>query len=398
MISRISTATLAQSVSLILAKQAELAQTQVQLATGLRINTAKDDPVAAGVVAALDRAEADLERFGSNAGLLGNRLALQESVLAGVNDLLARVREIAIQANGGGLGLSDRRAFLPEIVELREALLAAANASDGQGRYLFGGSSDTSPPVLMQSGTAIYVGDQSQRRVEVAPEIAIADTDPGSEGFFRIRDGNGEFTVAADPGNGGSAVLRATGFSDRRQWDGGSYRLEFAAGSYQVFDAGGATIATGPYVPGENIGFRGIQVAIAGNPDDGDAFTIGPARNHDVFAILDSLVQALETPDSPVAEQALKQNRFFAVLESLARASDHIVDARAGIGARMAAVERSGDEREAALLTARTTRSELRDLDFNEAVSRLSRQAAALEAAQLAFARTQSQSLFQLLR
>ncbi|HBK57018.1 MAG TPA: flagellar hook-associated protein 3, partial [Xanthomonadales bacterium] len=174
MISRISTATLAQSVSLILAKQAELAQTQVQLATGLRINTAKDDPVAAGVVAALDRAEADLERFGSNAGLLGNRLALQESVLAGVNDLLARVREIAIQANGGGLGLSDRRAFLPEIVELREALLAAANASDGQGRYLFGGSSDTSPPVLMQSGTAIYVGDQSQRRVEVAPEIAIA--------------------------------------------------------------------------------------------------------------------------------------------------------------------------------------------------------------------------------
>ena len=167
MISRISTATLAQSVSLILAKQAELAQTQVQLATGLRINTAKDDPVAAGVVAALDRAEADLERFGSNAGLLGNRLALQESVLAGVNDLLARVREIAIQANGGGLGLSDRRAFLPEIVELREALLAAANASDGQGRYLFGGSSDTSPPVLMQSGTAIYVGDQSQRRQQI---------------------------------------------------------------------------------------------------------------------------------------------------------------------------------------------------------------------------------------
>ncbi|PKM02003.1 MAG: flagellar biosynthesis protein FlgL, partial [Gammaproteobacteria bacterium HGW-Gammaproteobacteria-7] len=105
MISRISTATLSQSVALMLAKQAELSQTQTQLATGLKLNTAKDNPVGAGVAVALDRAEAQMVQFGENATLLTNRLSLEESVLTGVNDILARLREIAVQANGGGLSL-----------------------------------------------------------------------------------------------------------------------------------------------------------------------------------------------------------------------------------------------------------------------------------------------------
>ncbi|MDZ4349158.1 MAG: flagellar hook-associated protein FlgL [Xanthomonadaceae bacterium] len=398
MISRISTATLSQSVSLMLAKQAELSQTQTQLATGLKLNTAKDNPVGAGVAVALDRAEAQMVQFGENATLLTNRLSLEESVLTGVNDILARLREIAVQANGGGLGLSDRRAFLPEIAELRQALVSAANSTDAQGRYLFGGNNDGSPPFLELPGGIAYVGDQGGRRIEVAPEIAIADTDAGSDVFLRIRNGNGVFAVGADAGNAGNAALRSTGFVDQRLWDNASYRVELAAGQYTVLDSGNNSIATGAYVPGQSIGFRGIQITLEGQPEDGDAFRVGPAVNQDIFATVDGLVAALSTPDTPNANQALKQNRFFDSLQALAQASDHFIDTRASLGARLASIDRAGAEREASLLNTRTALSELRDLDFAEAISRLTRQAAALEAAQLAFTRTQSQSLFSLLR
>ena len=116
-----------QSLSTMLAKQAGLSHTQQQLATGLRLVTAKDDPVAAGTAVALDRASAELERFGENANLLGNRLNLQESVLAQAGERLARVRELTIQANNASLSSDDKKAITAELKVIREELLGLAN-------------------------------------------------------------------------------------------------------------------------------------------------------------------------------------------------------------------------------------------------------------------------------
>ncbi len=399
MSSRISTSMMhALAVAQMQSRQAALFKVQQQIATQSRLLTAKDDPVAAGVAVALDRAEAAWVRYGENASHLAHRLSLTETALGSIGDRIARLREIAIQANSGVMSAEDRRAFLPELRDHYDALLALANTSDGQGRFLFGGAQDSAPPFVRVSGGVNYVGDQTQRRVEIAPEVSISDTDPGSELFLRIRNGNGQSVARPDPGNAGVAVIKSDGITDPGAWDGGSYRIEFNGGAYTVLDNGGNPVAAGPYVPGEAIRFAGYQLTLVGEPADGDAFDVGPARNQGLFATLENLIATILMPGLPASNRAAQQNAFYAVLQDLEQAGNHMIDARASVGARLATLDRTAEEREGQLLATRATLSSLRDLDYAEAITRLTRESTTLEAAQLSFARIQSLSLFSLLR
>ena len=176
---RISTAgAYALQLGTMLRKQAGLSHTQQQLALGQRLVTAKDDPVAAGTAVSLDRATAELERFGENANLLGNRLNLQESVLAQAGDRLARVRELTIQANNAAMSSDDKKAITAELKVIREELIGLANSQDGSGRYLFGGTADDHAPCVVSGGNVSYTGDQRQREVEIAPDQFVSDTLP----------------------------------------------------------------------------------------------------------------------------------------------------------------------------------------------------------------------------
>ena len=56
-----------QSVSLMLSKQSKMNHLEQQLATGKKIVTAKDDPVASGTAVNLDRVLAEMEQLGKNA-------------------------------------------------------------------------------------------------------------------------------------------------------------------------------------------------------------------------------------------------------------------------------------------------------------------------------------------
>lgn len=396
---RISTSMMhALAVAQMQSRQAALFKVQQQIATQSRLLSAKDDPVAAGVAVALDRAEAAWVRYGANADTLGHRLTLAEGALGQVGERIARLREIAIQANSGIQNETTRQAFLPELREHFDALLALANTADGQGRFLFGGSDDASVPFVRGGAGVSYAGDQTMRQVEVAPEVAVADVDPGSEIFMRIRNGDGRAVAKADPGNAGVAVLKSDGITDPALWDGGTYRIEFNAGNYEVLDAASVQVATGTYQPGEAIEFNGYQVTLRGQPADGDAFTVGPAASQNVFATLEKLMATLQMPGIPAANKAAQENAFYNVMQDLEQAGNHVVDMRAGLGARLATLDRTAEEREGQLLATRTTLSSLRDLDYAEAITRLTKESTTLEAAQLSFARIQSLSLFSLLR
>lgn len=378
--------------------QSRIAQAQNQIGSGLKLQTARDNPIAAGAAVALDRAEAEYRRYGDNATVLANRLGLEEGALAGVNDLLARLREIAVQGSNGTLTQSARAALLPEVAELKKALLAAANTADAEGRYLFGGTRDASAPFTLVSGGVSYGGDQSQRQLDVAPGQGIADTDAGSEVFMRLRTGNGTVTARAAGTNTGTGLLMSDGFTNQSQWDGGGYRVIFGAGTYQVLDASNTLITSGSYVRGQSINFRGYQVTIDGQPNVGDTFTVQPSPAQSVFALVDNLTTALQTPDTGSANAALLQNRCYAVLQDLDTASRHLVDVRAGVGARLNALDHAAEEREGVLLNTRATLSQLRDLDYAEALTRLARETTALQAAQQTFSRVQALSLFSFLR
>ena len=405
-LTRISTNTVFESnIAQLLRRQVDLIGTQDQISSGRRVNVAGDDPLAAGAATAIDRSLAELERFGLNANVLGNRLNLQESNLAQAGETLQRVRELTIQAANAPLSSSDRASVARELRQLRDGLLGIANSADAAGRFLFGGTQDDRPPFVESAAGVLYVGDQNQRRIDVAPALALQDADPGSELFQRVPTGDGRVRVQAAAANAGTGQLSTFGVVDAAAWaasGNAGFRVAFTSPTaWELQDSGGVPVIPpqgGAYAPGDTLLFEGLQLRLNGEPVAGDVFAVEPAPAQDIFRTLDNLIGALETPATTAVERVRQQNAIFVALSNVSAAQDHFIDKRAGGGARLAGIDEAEALREATSVTLKATLSDLRDVNIAEAASRLAQQSTALEAAQLSFQRVSSLSLFNYLR
>ena len=398
--SRISTSLMYDlSLATMLARQKKLSQLQQQVATGQKNITAKDDPVGVGAAVGLDRSLAELERFGLNANTVNHRLGLQENVLALIGDDMIRINELAVQANTDTLSDDDRKSIAAELRAIRDNLISLANSDDGAGRYLFGGAADDVAPFTRVPGGVAYNGDQTQRRVEIAPGTFVQDTLPGSEVFMRIRTGDGVLDARMAASNTGTGVLESFSRSTAGGWNGESYTIRFTGGDgYEVSDANGNAVAAGTWTAKTDIEFGGLRVSISGQPADGDELQIGPSGTRDVFATGQQLVDALEAPVVTGADRAARRNALQSSMRDIARAAEAMIDARASGGAQMALIEDSAALREANAVTLKTTLSGMRDLDYADAITRFQLESTALQTAQTVFTRMQGLSLFNLLR
>lgn len=393
---RISTAGLhAQGLQGMLLQQQRVARTQQEMISNSKLLRAADDPAAMARAQQLDHALAALGQQDRNANLVQHRLRAQESALADVGSQLNRARELAIQANSGALSAQDRASIAAELRAVRGELLAIANRDDGNGRRLFAGARDGVIPFVDSPGGVVYAGDDGRNRVEIAPDQWVVDGDPGSDVFLRVRTGDGIVRGSAAAGNTGSGVLQSTGIADHAAWGGQSLRVEFtAADAWRVVDGNGTELATGSYADGATIVAGGMQLALTGAPAPGDSFVIEPAPTRDVFATLQGLIDALETPAASPAELARRNNLVGAALGDLATAQDHMLAMRSATGSRLVTLDMAEDARSGIDLTFTQLLSDLRDVDFAEAASRLSLQLTALEAAQKTMLRVQGMSLF----
>lgn len=384
-----------QTLSALLSKQRDLAKTQQELASGNRLTRAAADPTAAGQAQRMDHALASLGHFERGANLLGNRLRLQENALQDAGDYLTRARELTIQANTASVSGADRKLIAIEIRHIRSEMLAIANRDDGNGRHLFAGQRDGVLPFSDSAGVVSYAGDDGRNHVDVAPDLALGDTDPGSEIFMRPRTGDGEIRGTADAGNTGTGVLKSTRVADRAAWNGQSLQLQFTSPTtWSMVGAGGAVLSSGTYAPGDTITAAGVQVQVTGQPATGDAFGVAPAPRRDVFATLESIADALEAPADTSPGRAQLGNALAAALGDVAIAQDHFLALRAGTGARLNSLDNAANRRGDEDLSLRETLSTLRDVDYAEASTRLNLQMAAIEAAQRTMVRVQSSSLF----
>jgi flagellar hook-associated protein 3 FlgL len=378
--------------------QRRLAATQSQVSTGKRINAPSDDPLAAARIGQLDATLARLDQYQANGIIARNQLGLEEEVLAQVIDNLQRVRELAVQANNSTLDNANRRAIAAELEQRFDSVLALANSTDASGRYLFAGSSEDTQPFVLGAGGVAYHGDQGQRSVQISDERLVAVNDSGAEVFQRIRSGNGTFSLAAASGNTGTAVLGAGTVVNPSAWVRDTYTITFLTpSSYEVRNSSAALVAAGAYAPGQSVAFAGIDVAFAGAPAAGDAFTVSPSASKDVFTTLDKLVAALEAPVTDARSRAAYHNAVGQLLSDIDQSTGHVIESRAQIGARLRAIEQETSLNEGFTVQLTGTLAEIRDLDYAEALSHLTQQLFGLEAAQQTFARVQGLSLFRFL-
>ena len=181
-----------QAVTSMLDKQAGLAKTQQQLATGKQILAPSDDPAAATRILNLDQVIETTSQYQRNADYAETRLSLEETVLTDVGDVLQRIRELSVSANNDTLNAGDRKAIAVEVRIHLEGLIQQANSKDANGEYLFAGfKTGTEPFTDTGGGNFIYQGDQGQRNLQIGARRQVAVGDSGADVFMQIDDGAG---------------------------------------------------------------------------------------------------------------------------------------------------------------------------------------------------------------
>ncbi|MCB1756615.1 MAG: flagellar hook-associated protein FlgL [Gammaproteobacteria bacterium] len=377
-------------------KQSELAITQSQLASGKKINRPSDDPAVAVVSGSLKQLSNQFGQFDRNSTFAESRLAMEETALGSVSNVLLRMKELALAANNDTLSTEDNRAFLAEVEQQMLELVDYANTTDANGDFLFAGNKVSSKP-FVGNKTIEYVGDDETKSIQIGTGRTVASSDSGADIFLRIRNGNGDLTVDASSANTGTGQISPASVTDRAVFEQQDFRVDFvSATSFNVINetTGATVLSAQPFEPGETIEFAGIQVDITGSPEAGDSFTIKPSSNQDLFTTVNNFIEILNTEPANDTEEALRKQELSGFISDLNQAFEHINAKRSEVGTRQVYIESSREENESVKAQIDITISGFEDLDYAEAVTRMESQLTSLEALQSSFSRIESLSLF----
>ena len=392
---RISTASFhGDTVNRMLSRQADLSKTQEQLASGQRIHSPADDPVAATRILDMERQRSQLNQFGTNAEVLNSRLTLTEQAFADANGVINRIREITLQASGPSVETSARKTLVAELDTRKQELMDIANRTDANGEYLFSGLSTKTRPFAAVGSLNGYFGDQGVRVLQIGTDQKIADGFSGEKVFRSIAQGNGTFAVGQGVHVGASSIDAGV-VVDPSLWVAGNYSLNFTASdTWQVVNSANAVVASGSYSSGSVISFNGAQVKVTGTPAAGDTYTISPANTQDVFSSIDTLRNSLSGAADTAVSRAALTTTLQQSLVQLDNGLANISSLRAELGTRMSTIATTQSVRQAASDELTGAVGKLRDVDYAEAVSRMNQQMLGLQAAQSAYSRIAQLSLF----
>ncbi len=168
-------------------QQAKVSEMQTQLATGKQVLRPSDSPEQAALIQRLSTALNRQDSYASNLDTINSRLAAEEAALMTSENIMQRVRELAVQGNSDTLSTGDRRIIATEVRALRDQLVSLANAQDVSGNYVFSGSMVRSQPFAEDaSGNLVYQGDQNRMLVDVSDQRQLALNRPGNEAFSSV--------------------------------------------------------------------------------------------------------------------------------------------------------------------------------------------------------------------
>ncbi|PSV99071.1 flagellar hook-associated protein FlgL [Photobacterium iliopiscarium] len=413
MINRVSTASQYQNLtSNLMRKQGELNQTNGQLSSGKRVETAGDDPVSSVTIQNYRQQLTQIDQYNSAITLANNRLQTMETAIAGVEDNLGATKQKVLGMINGAMASNDRTAFKDELISLRDGLLELANSRDEAGNYVFAGNqSDTKPFMEATDGSMDYYGDSQSRYAQIDKSVNVKTSLPGDQLFTDVPNRYGDFRPVFSDGAGGLTdgsklhLLSATTTdfstaediqvsfkeSDKVDKDGNKV-MQYS------LNIGGKDVVTGErYDPKQGIVYKDPAVADSatlnlkfGDISSGDNISLKPAQTINIFDSIQSAIDNAERPtSSPAAEANLQR-----VIDDLDSGFVHMNQQRSEVGTIMQQVDRQQEQHLDFELTLNQAQSGLEDLDYSKAIMDMNQQMMALQASQQAFGQTKQLSLF----
>lgn len=408
---RISTMqTFYNGVNGILDNQSSVNRTQQQVSSGRRVLTPADDPVAATKILQLQQDIALRDQYEKNMTAANNRLQLEEATINGITENLQRIRELTVQAGNGSTTLTDRQAISTEVDQLLGATVTLMNTKDASSEYIFAGfKGETLPFQENANGRYDFKGDEGQRYLALSETTTIATSNSGKELFVDVPTVRNSFTTQKAPHNEGPATITAGYVIDQEKFDEfypDDMVIEFqpesaidpAGPNYTIRRSSDNRIVDGkfniPYIPGASISAAGTESQVRGEPDAGDQFIIQTTPKQSLTDVVQRLTHGLDRlADNPI-DSAVRTQLLEDTLSNLDNVMSSVSQVRSDLGARLNVVANMEELAADVDLVAKKVLSELSDVDFAEAVSRLSQETLMLEVAQQSFATISRLSLF----
>jgi len=272
------------------AQQADLLHLYRQAASGQRMVTPADDPLAAAQAVNLSQSQSLNERYAANRDVLKMNLGHEENTLNSITTLLQDLKTRLVEAGNGTMSDADRATLADVLKNSKETLFGLANATDGNGQYLFSGFSGSQPAFTKDAlGAVSYAGNHGQRQIQADQTRRIQTGDLGVDVFARAANGSRAYITQAGAANSGTGVIGSPAITDPQGAHVGKpFEITFSENggvmqyTVRAFHADGSEAEVdGPHnydegtvtlsLPG------GVQVAFSGAPSDGDTFTVHPA-------------------------------------------------------------------------------------------------------------------------
>ena len=150
-------------------QQSNVAEMQAKLASGKSLVKPSDDAEKATLIQRLNSAMQRQDIYQLSLDRADSRIRMEETALSSAQDMLQRIRELAIQGNSDTLSSADRNIIAKEVSSLRDALFSLANTEDESGNYIFSGTEVKTPAFARDSDNKIYYnGDQNQISVDIS--------------------------------------------------------------------------------------------------------------------------------------------------------------------------------------------------------------------------------------
>lgn len=394
----------------ILDNQESSLRTQQQISTGRRVLTPADDPIASTRILQLQQDISLRDQFEKNVTASRNRLNLEESILTSVTENVSRIRELTVNAGNGSMTQEDRTYIASEIEQRYKALVDLMNTKDASNTYIFAGfKGETMPFEARKGGGVEYKGDDGERTLNISTSTKVQTNDSGKNIFVDVDSAHPTFYTKDNPANIGTGFI-SNGFVTYQEKFNEFYPEDMVI----RFNPEGYINPPGPnytvmsrsenrpiegkdgkgYSAGEEIVIQGANFKIAGSPEPGDTFLLNSSPKQALTDTVSGLVEGLRSLGDDPEQSAALDALLETTLQNLDFAQSSISEVRSEIGGRLNTIDNIENLHQDVDLVSQDILSQLQDVDFAEAVSRLSLESFLLEASQQSFTQINRLSLF----
>ena len=168
-------------------QQSNVAEMQAKLASGKGLVKPSDDAEKATLIQRLNSAMQRQDVYELSLDRADSRLRMEETALSSAQNMLQRIRELAIQGSNGGLSNTDRTIIAKEVSSLRDALFSLANTEDESGNFIFSGTAVGTPAFSKDvNGAITYDGNQNHTSVDISEYRQVGFNRAGDSIFTSV--------------------------------------------------------------------------------------------------------------------------------------------------------------------------------------------------------------------